>query len=73
MDNNQLWFKPEDEQQATRKYSVDEIRSYIMFARCFKPKVRVLKRRKRGAQSFARQRFPMKQQRCSKASIRVCD
>lgn len=39
LDNHEVWFKPESETN-TQIYNVEEIRCYIMFARCFKPKVK---------------------------------
>jgi DNA replication licensing factor MCM6 len=38
LDNHEVWFKDESEINK-QVYNVEEIRCYIMFARCFKPKV----------------------------------
>ncbi|CAD5226292.1 unnamed protein product [Bursaphelenchus xylophilus] len=38
LDNHEVWFKDESELQK-QKYTPDEIRNYIMFARCFRPKI----------------------------------
>ncbi|CAD5219544.1 unnamed protein product [Bursaphelenchus okinawaensis] len=38
LDNHEVWFKDESECQH-QKYTPDEIRNYIMFARCFRPQI----------------------------------